>query len=71
MLSNLEPFQDLAFSLRERQLLRIHGLLPARVMTAEDQVMIAMRYFRDYECDIDRFIFLMHLQDSTEKVFYR
>ncbi|XP_071800928.1 NADP-dependent malic enzyme-like isoform X2 [Asterias amurensis] len=60
-----------AFSLRERQSLGIHGLLPPVVSTPEIQEQRALRNIRGQSNDLDRFIQLMDLQDRNEKLFYR
>ena len=64
-------FQGRAFSLRERQLLGIHGLLPPSILTQEQQVFIVMQNFYRWDSDLDRYIYLMGLQDRNEKLFYR
>ena len=38
--------KGISFTLEERQLLRIHGLLPPRVMTMEETVDAALRNLR-------------------------
>ena len=60
-----------AFTLRERQLLGIHGLLPPVVRTAEEQVMRVMTIFNRRTSDLDRYIYLLSLQDRNERLFYR
>jgi hypothetical protein len=61
----------MAFSLRERQILGIHGLLPPTVTDQDEQVSRVMANFRRWDNDLDRYIFLMGLQDRNEKLFYR
>lgn len=51
-------FQGLAFSRDERQLLGIHGLLPARVKTEEEQVEHCRILLDRYSDDLDKFIYL-------------
>lgn len=64
-------FQGMAFTLKERQLLGIHGLLPPRVMDQSEQSIAVMENFNRWENDLDRYIYLMSLQDRNEKLFYR
>ena len=64
-------FQGRAFSLKERQLLGIHGLLPPSILTQDQQVFIVMQNFYRWDSDLDRYIYLMGLQDRNEKLFYR
>uniref|UniRef100_A0A671K374 Malic enzyme n=1 Tax=Sinocyclocheilus anshuiensis TaxID=1608454 RepID=A0A671K374_9TELE len=61
----------MAFSLEERLQLGIHGLLPPCFLSQDVQV---LRFLRNYELkkdDLDRYVFLMGLQDRNEKLFYR
>ena len=64
-------FQALAFSVQERQLLGIHGLLPAVVKTLEEQVKHATLLLDRCATDLDRYIYLMGLQDRNEHLFYK
>jgi malate dehydrogenase (oxaloacetate-decarboxylating)(NADP+) len=63
--------QGLAFSIEERQTLGIHGLLPAAVKTDEEQIAQAHTMLERCANDLDRYIFLMGLQDRNERLFYR
>ncbi len=64
-------FQGQAFTIRERQILGIHGLLPPAVRTSQQQMMLVMQNFYRWDNDLDRFIYLMGLSDRNEKMFYR
>lgn len=61
----------MAFTLQERQILGVHGLLPPRVMDQPEQVITIMENFNRWQNDLDRYIYLMALQDRNEKLFYR
>lgn len=61
----------MAFTLKERQLLGIHGLLPPAIMDQDHQVYQVLKNFHYFQNDLDRFIYLMALQDRNEKLFYR
>lgn len=61
----------MAFTLKERQLLGIHGLLPPAILNQDSQVYQVMENFYRWENDLDRFIYMIGLQDRSEKLFYR
>ena len=63
--------QEQAFSVKERQLLGIHGLLPPCIHSPEQQSFIVLQNFYRFDNDLDRYIYLMGLQDRNEKLFYR
>ena len=63
--------QGTAFTLKERQILGIHGLLPPSVFTGEEQVSRIMANFHRCKTDLDKFIYLSALQDRNEKLFYK
>uniref|UniRef100_A0A0B7BIA1 Malic enzyme n=1 Tax=Arion vulgaris TaxID=1028688 RepID=A0A0B7BIA1_9EUPU len=63
--------KGMAFTLKERQLLGIHGLLPPAILNQDSQVYQVMQNFYRWDNDLDRFIFLMGLQDRSEKLFYK
>ncbi|XP_065175858.1 NADP-dependent malic enzyme-like [Sycon ciliatum] len=60
-----------AFSLQERQMLCLHGLLPPRVMAEDDQAARIMNGLRKRSSDLDRYTDLMDLLGRNEKLFYR
>lgn len=57
--------QGLSFTHEERQLLGIHGLLPATVKTEEEQVQHCVTLLDRYENDLDKYIYLNGLFVST------
>lgn len=59
------------FSLEERAQLRLRGLLPPKVETLEEQVDRVVRNCAAKPTDLERYIFLMALQDQNETLFYR
>jgi len=63
--------KGMAFTLRERQILGIQGLLPPCVITPEQQMKRVMANFHRWTNDLDKYIYLMSLQDRNEKLFYR
>ncbi|KAI8421036.1 hypothetical protein MSG28_008165 [Choristoneura fumiferana] len=61
----------LAFTIEERQVLGIHGLLPARVKSQEEQVQLCKLSIERYEEPLNKYIYLMGLLDRNEHLFYR
>ena len=59
-----------AFTERERDALRLRGLLPPRVFTLAEQHERIMENFRAQTSDIQRYVFMVALQDRNETLFY-
>ena len=60
-----------AFTEEERRELGLLGLLPPSPSTIEQQLARAYENYRRKESDIERYIFLVSLQDRNETLFYR
>ena len=60
-----------AFTAVERDALRLRGLLPPRVFTIEQQLDRIMENYRTKASDLERYIFMVSLQDRNETLFYR
>jgi malate dehydrogenase (oxaloacetate-decarboxylating) len=60
-----------AFTAQERRAFGLQGLLPPHVDTLEEQLARAHEEYRQKETDLERHIFLRHLQDLNETLFYR
>jgi len=60
-----------AFTLREREVLGLRGLLPPHVITQEDQVNRVLENFRRLDSDLSRYILLEALHDRNEALFFR
>jgi len=59
-----------AFTEEERDKLGIRGLLPPRVFTQEEQDRRVLENFNRKGSDLQKYIFLMGLQDRNENLFY-
>jgi malate dehydrogenase (oxaloacetate-decarboxylating) len=60
-----------AFTDAERREFGLLGLLPPRVDTLDEQVLRMYEQYRHKDDDLERHIFLRHLQDQNETLFYR
>ena len=52
----------MAFTLEERQALGIHGLIPPRFKTQEEQVKLCKDNVERYQEDLNKYIYLVGLQ---------
>jgi len=60
-----------AFTEAERDALGLRGLLPPRVSTQAKQAMRVLENLRRKTTDIEKYIYLVSLQDRNENLFYR
>jgi malate dehydrogenase (oxaloacetate-decarboxylating)(NADP+) len=60
-----------AFTLEERDALGLHGLLPPRICTMEEQIVRVMENLRRKESPLEKYIFLAALQGRNQTLFYR
>ncbi|XP_075952605.1 NADP-dependent malic enzyme [Anarhichas minor] len=63
--------KGMAFSLEERLQLGIHGLLPPCFISQDVQLQRVLKNYDMKTDDLDRYVFVMGLQDRNEKLFYR
>lgn len=63
--------KDAAFTEAEREILGLRGLLPARVQTTEEQVMRTLENFRRKPNNIEKYLFMIGLQERNKTLFYR
>ncbi len=59
-----------AFTDKERDDFELHGLLPPRVASLDEQVSRRLQALRGFSNDLERYAFLRELQDTNETVFY-
>ncbi|HEY9722147.1 MAG TPA: NAD-dependent malic enzyme, partial [Oscillatoriaceae cyanobacterium] len=60
-----------AFTERERDALGLRGLLPPRVFTLEEQVQRTLNAVRRKTDALEKYIYLVNLQNRNEVLFYR
>ena len=60
-----------AFTAAERDALGLRGLLPPRVCPPAEQELRVIGNLRDKATDLERYLFLVSLQDRNETLFYR
>jgi malate dehydrogenase (oxaloacetate-decarboxylating)(NADP+) len=58
--------QGLAFTLKERLSLGIHGLQPPRFKTQEEQLALCKASVMKYTEDLNRYLYLVELQVKLE-----
>src|SRR3954469_7263145 len=60
-----------AFTERERDALGLRGLLPPHVFTIEEQLQRSLNAVRRKQENIEKYIYLVSLQNRNEVLFYR
>jgi malate dehydrogenase (oxaloacetate-decarboxylating)(NADP+) len=60
-----------AFTDDERDRLNLRGLLPPKVLTQDQQVAKVLESVRGKTSDLEKYIYLIALQDRNERLFYR
>nr|XP_042906931.1 NADP-dependent malic enzyme [Parasteatoda tepidariorum] len=71
LINNPLQFKGLAYKEEERAALALRGLLPAAVRTVHLQTEAVLDNLHRYGDDLSRYLFLRHLQDTNERLFYR
>jgi malate dehydrogenase (oxaloacetate-decarboxylating)(NADP+) len=59
------------FSAHDREELGLLGLLPSKVLSIEDQERRILRHFRAKKDPLQKYVYLMGLQDRNKTLFYR
>jgi malate dehydrogenase (oxaloacetate-decarboxylating)(NADP+) len=60
-----------AFDEKEREALGLRGLLPPRIHSQDEQVERVLENMHNKASDLERYIYLIGLQDRNESLFYR
>ncbi|MDA8124770.1 MAG: NAD-dependent malic enzyme [Deltaproteobacteria bacterium] len=60
-----------AFTAAEREALGLHGLLAPRIFTQAQRAEHVMRNFRRQSTNLEKYLYLIGLQDRNEQLFYR
>ena len=68
---NPRLFRGMGFTLEERQALGIHGLLPPRVKSLEEQTDNCLRNVRRYDKPLNKYLYMVDLLDRNERLFYK
>lgn len=63
--------KGLAFTIEERQFLGLHGLLAPKLKTQEEQLEICNMSIDRYSENLNKYLYLVELQDRNEKLFFR
>jgi len=60
-----------AFTQAEREVLKLRGLLPTRVHSMAEQELRVLGNVREKPTDLERYLYMIALQDRNENLFYR
>jgi len=63
--------KGMSFTLEERQTLGLHGLIPPRFKTQDEQVSLCKSSLDRYTDPLNKYIYLAGLQDRNERLFFR
>ena len=59
------------FTEEERSSKKVRGLMPARCVTLDEQVNGVMARLKAIKVPLEKYIYLVNLQDSNETLFYK
>lgn len=62
--------KGMSFTQEERDIFHLHGIIPTRIATLEEQRERSYQAFLNKTSDIEKYVYLRDLQDSNETLFY-
>ncbi len=68
---NAKLNKGLAYTIKERQTLGVHGLYPPAHRDQDLQEKLVLDNLKRLSTDLDRYVYLMNLLDRNERLFYR